>query len=177
MSLPVFLEQETWHDYEIEFYYTSDSYYDPEISCSQDRFSVCFIKKHFDKPVEKRFFSKLFESHWESPQAYGFIENGALAAVIETAAENWNNRLRITNICVLPEYRGIGLGKALIQTSLKRAKSEQRRAIILETQSCNEKAIGFYLSQGFTFMGFNLCEYSNKDIENKEIRIEMGMLL
>ena len=38
-------------------------------------------------------------------------------------------------------------------------------------------AIAFYLSQGFSLMGFNACEYSNQDIEKHEVRIEMGCLL
>ncbi len=53
----------------------------------------------------------------------------------------------------------------------------RHRAIILETQSCNTAAIAFYLAQGFTFMGFNACEYSNQDIEKHEVRIEMGCLI
>jgi hypothetical protein len=49
--------------------------------------------------------------------------------------------------------------------------------LILETQSCNEKAIAFYLSCGFVVIGFDLCAYSNTDIENKEFRIEMGKIV
>ena len=44
------------------------------------------------------------------------------------------------------------------------AVSQKRRAIILETQSCNTNAIGFYLHQGFELIGFDTCCYTNNDI-------------
>jgi len=48
---------------------------------------------------------------------------------------------------------------------------------MLETQSCNTNAIGFYLHEGFTLIGFDLCCYSNRDPERKEVRIELGYFL
>ena len=50
----------------------------------------------------------------------------------------------------------------------------QRRAIILETQSCNTKAIGFYLHQGFELIEFDTCCYTNNDIGRREVRINLG---
>ena len=46
--------------------------------------------------------------------------------------------------------------------------------IHLETQSCNTNAIGFYLHQGFELIGFDKCCYTNKDIERREVRINLG---
>lgn len=59
----------------------------------------------------------------------------------------------------------------------EQAKAKDARAIILETQSCNTKAIAFYRKQGFFLAGFNSCEYSNADIEKKEIRMEFAYIL
>ena len=56
----------------------------------------------------------------------------------------------------------------------EQARREWRRAVILETQSCNANAIGFYLHEGFTLIGFDACCYANNDIERGEVRIEMG---
>ena len=36
---------------------------------------------------------------------------------------------------------------------------------MLETQSCNTNAIGFYLHEGFTLIGFDACCYANNDLE------------
>jgi hypothetical protein len=54
------------------------------------------------------------------------------------------------------------------------AAAQKRRAIILETQSCNTNAIGFYLSQGFELIGFDTCCYTNNDIGRHEVRINLG---
>ena len=57
------------------------------------------------------------------------------------------------------------------------AAAKDCRAIMLETQSCNTNAIGFYLHEGFTLIGFDLCCYSNRDADRKEVRIELGYFL
>ena len=57
------------------------------------------------------------------------------------------------------------------------AALEKRRAIILETQSCNTAAISFYEHEGFRLIGFDSCCYSNNDISKKEVRIDMGYFL
>lgn len=49
--------------------------------------------------------------------------------------------------------------------------------MILETQSCNKNAIAFHLSQGLTFFGFDRSCYGNNDVENHEVRIELGIYL
>ena len=100
-----------------------------------------------------------------------------MRAILEVTPENWNNRLRITNLCVQDGYRRRGYGTLLMTRAREIARAQHRRALILETQSCNTGAIGFYMAQGLSLMGFNACEYSNQDVEKHEIRLEMGCLL
>ena len=54
------------------------------------------------------------------------------------------------------------------------AVSQKRRAVMLETQSCNTNAIGFYLHEGFELIGFDTCCYTNDDIGKKEVRLNLG---
>jgi len=49
-----------------------------------------------------------------------------------------------------------------------------RRSIILETQSSNVNAIGFYHHEGFQLIGMDTCSYGNDDLERKEVRLEFG---
>ena len=56
----------------------------------------------------------------------------------------------------------------------ERARRDRRRAVILETQSCNSNALGFYLHQGFTLIGFDACCYTNDDLARREVRMELG---
>ena len=98
-------------------------------------------------------------------------------AAIETAPEEWSNRLRITELWVDQCLRGQGIGHSFMELAKERARQEKRRAVILETQSCNVNAIGFYLHEGFTLIGFDSCCYRNNDLERKEVRVELGWFL
>lgn len=73
--------------------------------------------------------------------------------------------------------RGKGIGTRLMETITKEAELLGARMIVLETQSCNEKAIAFYKKNGFEVIGFDLYAYSNTDPERHEVRLEMGKKL
>ena len=173
------LEQAKWQDYRLEFRYTSQNYYDVEINRTSGGFLVSFIKKPFDTPFEKVAddADKLFQPWWDDIMAWGIVQNDILMAVIETAVEEWSNRLRVTELWVHDNCRRQGMAKALMDKAIQRAKAEKRRAVMLETQSCNEGAIDFYLNYGFTLIGFDACAYQNNDLQRKEVRMEMGIYL
>ena len=174
----VLLEQEKWQDYSLPFSYTSHHYYDVEILHNNERVDVSFVKKPFETPFVKPLaYSKLFQPMWDDIKSWGIVENERLVAVIETFVLHWNNRLKITELWVDESYRRMGVATQLMNIAVNRAKEEKRRAIILEVQSCNQVAIDFYLKYGFKLIGFDLCSYGNCDIKNREVRIEMGMLL
>jgi len=173
------LERERWQDYMLPFRYISHSYYDVEIKQADGGFSVSFMKKPFDKPYihDMNDCDKLFQTYRDDIKAWGIVEKDELIAVIETAIEKWNNRHRVTELWIEANYQRRGIATALMGLAVKRAKEEKRRAVVLETQTCNEAALTFYLNYGFTLIGFDVCSYSNNDIQNKEVRVELGMLL
>lgn len=175
----VFLPKAQWKDYRLPFDYTTDSYYDVRIEEGARGFSVSIEKRPLARPIthtqeEYGFPDRLYEPHWEAAQAWGILVDGALIAAIETNPEEWSNRLRITELWVDADYRKRGLGHALMERAKRQARGEKRRAVILETQSCNVNAVDFYRHEGFTLIGFDSCCYQNNDIERKEVRLEMG---
>ncbi len=58
-----------------------------------------------------------------------------------------------------------------MQHAIKLAKERGARMLVLETQSCNTKAIQFYLKHGYGLIGFDTTAYSNEDIEKNEVRL------
>ena len=173
------LEREKWQGYVLPFHYVSHNYYDVNITGADGEFNVSFVKKPFEKPFEYQpdDTDKLFQPHWEKAEAWGIVEDGRLIAVIETTAEDWSNRLLVSELWIDEAYRRRGIGTALMNKALERAKAEKRRVLMLETQSRNENAIAFYLAWGLSLIGFDACCYSNNDLERKEVRMEMGLLL
>ena len=132
----------------------------------------------FEAPLERSFDDTIFAEWLENPIAYGAFENDRLLGFADGFLEVWNNRFRISNICVFdPAARGMGIGGALMEAIQRSAQASGARMIVLETQSCNENAIRFYRRHGFEIIGFDLYSYSNADPERHEIRIEMGKKL
>ena len=177
----VALPKEKWKGTPILMVTRSDSYYDVEIKpLDYEGCTVSLVRKKAEKeiihtPEEYDFPDKLYADHWENAEAYGVVgENGELLACIEVCPEEWSNRLMVTELWVDESLRKQGVGKRLMDKAKEIAALQKRRAIILETQSCNTNAIGFYLHEGFELIGFDKCCYTNKDIERREVRINLG---
>lgn len=154
--------------------YRTNGYY--AILPCESGFQMCYTA--FEAPVEKSFDDKFFGEWLDHPVAYGVFEGDRLVGYVEGAIEGWNNRYRISNICIFDfENRSRGIGSALIKTILREAESAKARMAVLETQTCNENAIAFYRRNGFEIIGFDLYSYSNDDPEKCEVRIEMGKKL
>ncbi len=67
----------------------------------------------------------------------------------------------ITNLAVLSEYRGQGIGKKLISTLLEQAVFENCRAATLEVRVSNIIARRLYESMGFAPVGIRPKYYSD----------------
>ena len=80
----------------------------------------------------------------------------------------------VTELWVHESLRRQGIAHQLMAVAKEQAVLEHRRAIILETQSCNVGAISFYQQEGFEPIGIASCCYSNCDLERREVRINMG---
>ncbi|HOB19286.1 MAG TPA: GNAT family N-acetyltransferase [Candidatus Atribacteria bacterium] len=175
----VHLPKEVWKGTILPIRYTTDKYYDVIVNNTENGYVISIEKKSFAEPVthapaDLDFPDRLYADHWENAFAWGVVEEGRLIAAIETAPEQWSNRLRITELWVADEYQRQGIGHALLEVAKEQARLERRRAIILETQSCNVDAIEFYMHEGFRLVGLDTCCYSNTDIQRKEVRLEFG---
>ncbi|MBR3518109.1 MAG: GNAT family N-acetyltransferase [Lachnospiraceae bacterium] len=176
------LPKEEWKGTRIYLDYTTEEYYDVELTEDDNGFKAEMRKKRFETPfVHKEhgdFPDVLFPDYWEGAQVFGIVseENGKkeILACVEICPEEWSNRMMVTEMWVSKKLRRQGIATALMNIAKEKAKEQGRRAVILETQSCNVGAIAFYRSQGFRLIGFDTCCYTNKDIEKREVRFNMG---
>lgn len=180
------LLKEEWKGVPILMRYTTEEYYDLETTTGSNGFQVQMVKKRFETPVthtpqEYDFPDSLYQDHWEKAEAFGIVSEKdgkkQLLACIEICPEEWSNRLMVTELWVADELHRQGIGTRLMNVAKEQAKIQGRRAIILETQSCNVRAIAFYLSQGFELIGFDSCCYTNIDVERQEVRFNFGYFL
>lgn len=59
----------------------------------------------------------------------------------------------ICNIAVVPEFRGNGIGDALVSALIESARSTQASVIMLEVRESNTAAIALYKKKGFELVG------------------------
>jgi len=155
--------------------YKTSHYYDLRILRKPESWKVELILKSFEKVFEKCSESKLFEGHVEEPRACATELDGEQIGWIEVGYERWNNRMRVWEFLVREGFRRKGIGTLLMNYAVKLAKEKRARMLVLETQSCDVPAIGFYLKFGFELIGFDVAAYSNGDIAKKEVRLEFGL--
>lgn len=168
------LDRENYAGKKLSVRYETNGYYD--IRACASGFEIAHVS--FEAPREKSFDDVFFGEWLEEPVGFGAFENEQMAGYVEGSPERWNNRFRISNICVFENARrGQGIGTLLMETITKAAEAVGARMLVLETQSCNENAIAFYQKMGFSIIGFDLYAYSNADPERREVRIEMGKKL
>ncbi len=154
--------------------YQTAGYYD--ICACEGGFEI--QHRPFPSPVWRSFEDEFFVECLEDPVAFGAFVGEVLVGYAEGSRESWNNRFRLSNICVFDDaVRGGGVGSKLLAAIEGAARAAGARMLVLETQSCNENAIAFYRKNGFQMIGFDLYAYSNDDPARREVRIEMGKKL
>ena len=173
------LERDTWKGTMLPVDYTSAEYYDISVNRTGSGFQIPIEKKPFEHVFTHRsedgeYPDRLYEDWWEGAEAYGIVENGELLGAVEICPEEWSNRLLVTELFVHEKLRGRGYGHRLISLAKDLTVERNYRVLMLETQSSNVNAVDFYLHEGFTLIGFDSCCYTNKDLERKEVRFNMG---
>jgi len=83
----------------------------------------------------------------------------------------WNKFAYIEELTVNPEYRGQGVGHALLTQSIEWTKHQQFPGITLETQDNNVPACRLYESCGFELHGFDTHLYKGLNPITDEIAL------
>jgi ribosomal protein S18 acetylase RimI-like enzyme len=159
------------------YHYVTSGYYDLMIHRESEGWKAELVLRSLEKPWEKNFESQFFEEYVEEPKAFAAELGGEPVGWIELGYHKWNNRMRVWELLVKEEFRGRGIGRLLIECAVRLAKERGARMLVLETQSCNVPAIGFYLKLGFELVGFDSTAYSNDDAQKREVRLELGLRL
>ena len=126
------LDKETYAGRKFTARYKTKGFYD--IRPSDFGFRIEYIP--FGETVERSFDDEIFSEWLDKPVAFGAFENDVLAGYAEGFLEEWNNRFRISNICIF-DYaaRSKGVGTLLMNAISDAAKASGARMIVLETHS------------------------------------------
>ena len=136
------LNKETYAGTSFTARYRTGGFYD--IRPSESGFRIEYVP--FEAPVEKSFTDELFGKWLEDPVAFGAFENGKLLGFVEGSMESWNNRFRISNICVFDRTRRhSGIGTALMRAMMERFANVRQLQLLTDDTG---KTLAFYRSLG-----------------------------
>lgn len=111
--------------------------------------------------------------HWMDNQhrpMYGYFTDGKMAGYYNLYLPG-NNECELGSLCVLPEHRHDGIGDALLNDSIERAKALGCTKIKLSIVEENKVLRAWYEAHGFTHTGTKkfdffpfTCGYLEKEI-------------
>jgi ribosomal protein S18 acetylase RimI-like enzyme len=93
----------------------------------------------------------------------GAFDGDGLVGIALAERHVWNNSLWVWEFHIAATHRRRGLGRALMEALIEKARAAAVRVIVCETQNTNVPAIRFYRSLGFSVEGVDLSLYSNDD--------------
>ena len=80
----------------------------------------------------------------------------------------WNQFGYIEDLVINPEFRGLGLGRKLLERGIQWARENNHPGVMLETQDNNVPACTLYASCGFVLSGFDRYVYKAINPHAKE---------
>ena len=96
-----------------------------------------------------------------------FSNEDAVAIGLAIYEDYWLKHMYLYDLKVNADYRGKGVGKALIQAGLEAAKERGYRGIYTVAQDNNLNACLFYLAAGFEIGGFDNRVYDGTSQQGK----------
>jgi ribosomal protein S18 acetylase RimI-like enzyme len=103
----------------------------------------------------------------EGPTIFFAEVDGKLAARIRMMRW-WNRFAYVEDLVVNPEYRGLGIGRKLLERGIQWARENHFPGVMLETQDNNVSACTLYQSCGFALGGFDRNVYKAINPNTKE---------
>jgi len=94
-----------------------------------------------------------FESELSGRHSFPFVAEGGGRIVGYVCLMSLFEEAQILDIAVLPEERGRGVARALIDQACRVAREKHADILALEVRASSAAAIGLYLSSGFRQVG------------------------
>lgn len=131
-------------------------------------------KMEFDDiPYVKEIENLSFTNPWPESAFRGELENPGISFPFVIVLKNvervvghviyWQIReeVQISNIAVHPDFRGLGIGKKVMQEIIDRVKKDGVNYIFLEVRPSNSSALNLYIKLGFQKLGIRRNYYHN----------------
>ncbi|MBR4308992.1 MAG: ribosomal protein S18-alanine N-acetyltransferase [Oscillospiraceae bacterium] len=99
------------------------------------------------------------------------VEDGQVAGYV--GSQSCPPEADVMNVAVYPEYRGRGIGEALMRSLMTDLKAQDMESLTLEVRASNAPAIGLYEKLGFLQVGRRPRYYVNPTEDALILRKEL----
>lgn len=172
------LDKSDHKDWVTTFAYESEGHYRVKIDANEDGWTINLRKEKFPETFVKHDENdRVVTDYKGDSELYEALVDGAAAGKLQIEFQEYNKSVRVWDIDVWPKFKRMGVGKAMMELAIRRAREMGARRIVLETQSSNLPAIEFYKKMGFDLIGLDGTHYHNDDMERGEVRLEMALHL
>lgn len=130
--------------------------------CDKDYLPRLSKRVDIDEYAQKLFASATRFEAWDDQQLVGLV-----AAYFPTMS---TSSVFVSNVSVLPEFRGKGLGERLLTACIRAARGDGYDSLTLEVDASNAPAIGLYTRLGFEAAGNT--EAASGEILHMALRME-----
>lgn len=174
------LDRERFH--ELSTGYSSSEKYEITKNESDEESHISLHLTNLEEPYEKRWESESeddvrYEQIISQGYSAGVYYEDKLVGIAIAEKRVWNRTLWIWEFHIDSDYRGMGIGRELMEHMSSTGREAGCRVMVCETQSTNVPAIRFYRKVGFEIGGVDLSYYTNKDVTDFEVAIFMKRFL
>jgi len=111
-----------------------------------------------DEPADQQI------SRWLRADAFFVVEDEVPIGYLALDVDADRGAAHVREVVVQPERRRRGVGRLLLGEARQWSRAQGLQILLAETQTRNFPAIRFFLTNGFTFCGYNECAYPTRDI-------------
>jgi ribosomal protein S18 acetylase RimI-like enzyme len=131
--------------------------------------SVGIVEEKLDAPLFKTYLLDIEKDIREGTFSAVVEIDGVIVGFASAVYVEWNKRVVLSGIYVLPASKGKGVGRLLVDAVIDYTKSTPARCVWVETQNVNFPAIQFYMKLGFKFCGFDATMYDDSESNLNEV--------
>lgn len=158
--------------------YTAECKYVVVHSEKEDKISFELQLVILDKPAVKKWHHydetlQNYERVLSNNYSFGAYDGNLLVGLLIAEPHEWNRSVWVWEFHIEEKWRGMGIGKQLMDCVAAKAQTAGLRTIVCETQSTNATAIQIYGKLGFRMEGIDISYYSNHDYPDGEIAVFM----
>lgn len=128
-------------------------------------YTVAPVEQSYEREVHAEDTDYGFDD--DGPTIFFAEVDGKLAGRIRMM-QWWNRFGYVEDLVVNPEFRGLGIGRKLLERGIQWARENNFPGVMLETQDDNVSACTLYASCGFVLSGFDRNVYKAINPNTKE---------